>query len=146
MSNYYIDKITEEKVEYISKKGNWVWIQYKGNVQPSRIYYVAFRNSFVPITKEEYWKSEKPEGLNSSYVHSEDSVPRIKSKIVNYYNNGDAECMNVIESVLDKQGTIDFCLGNAMKYLWRCSYKEKFIENIDKTIWYLNKAKELSRK
>ncbi|MEK0123190.1 DUF3310 domain-containing protein, partial [Bordetella pertussis] len=36
----------------------------------------------------------------------------------------------------------DFCVGNAMKYMWRAglknSSKEKEIEDLKKAIWYLN--------
>ncbi len=40
----------------------------------------------------------------------------------------------------------DFCIGNAMKYLWRCGLKdeqgyssrEKEIEDMKKAVWYIN--------
>ena len=40
----------------------------------------------------------------------------------------------------------DFCIGNAIKYLWRCGHKseegmtdtEKEIEDLEKAVWYIN--------
>lgn len=32
----------------------------------------------------------------------------------------------------------NFCIGNAMKYLWRCDDKGKPIEDMKKAIWYIN--------
>lgn len=45
----------------------------------------------------------------------------------------------------------DFCIGNAIKYLWRCGLKheegmsniEKMIEDLKKAVWYINKKIEL---
>lgn len=36
-----------------------------------------------------------------------------------------------------------FCVGNAMKYIWRHREKGKPIEDLKKAIWYLNKQIEL---
>jgi hypothetical protein len=48
----------------------------------------------------------------------------------------------------------DFCIGNAIKYLWRAglkkdssiSDKEKEIEDLEKAIWYINKKIEMLKK
>lgn len=32
-----------------------------------------------------------------------------------------------------------FCIGNAIKYIWRHKEKGKKIEDLKKAIWYLNK-------
>lgn len=34
----------------------------------------------------------------------------------------------------------DFCIGNAIKYLWRAGLKDsnKEIEDLEKAIWYIN--------
>lgn len=45
----------------------------------------------------------------------------------------------------------DFCIGNAIKYLWRAGLKqdsdltkdEKTIEDLKKAIWYINREIEL---
>lgn len=37
----------------------------------------------------------------------------------------------------------DFCIGNALKYLWRSGLKgdspRKFIEDLKKAVWYINR-------
>lgn len=35
-------------------------------------------------------------------------------------------------------GHMNFCLGNAVKYIWRCDEKGKPIEDLQKAIFYLN--------
>ena len=40
------------------------------------------------------------------------------------------ECIQVTQH-------LNFCLGNAMKYIWRCDDKSKPIEDLQKAIWYL---------
>ncbi len=43
------------------------------------------------------------------------------------------ECIAVTEHM-------NFCLGNAVKYIWRAGLKsESAIEDIEKAIWYLNR-------
>lgn len=34
---------------------------------------------------------------------------------------------------------MSFCLGNAMKYIWRAGQKNDQIEDLEKAIWYLNR-------
>jgi len=38
----------------------------------------------------------------------------------------------------------NFCIGNAMKYLWRTDLKGDPIENLEKALWYINR--EISRR
>ena len=38
---------------------------------------------------------------------------------------------------------MNFNKGNAMKYIWRSSHKEKEIEDLKKAIWYLNNEIDL---
>jgi hypothetical protein len=41
----------------------------------------------------------------------------------------------------------DFCLGNAIKYIWRAGIKtESPIEDLKKAIWYIEKEIELLSK
>lgn len=46
------------------------------------------------------------------------------------------ECITVIEH-------FNFCLGNAIKYIWRASLKDKTVEDLKKARWYLDR--EISR-
>lgn len=45
------------------------------------------------------------------------------------------ECIQVTEHM-------GFCLGNAIKYLWRADLKNDAIEDMEKAIWYINREIE----
>lgn len=49
------------------------------------------------------------------------------------------ECIQVTEHM-------DFCIGNAIKYLWRAGGKNDEIEDLEKAIWYINRKIELIKK
>lgn len=42
----------------------------------------------------------------------------------------------------------DFCIGNAIKYLWRAGLKDssKEIEDLEKAVWYINMKIESLKK
>ena len=65
-----------------------------------------------------------------------------------HYNRGGIECIEAIEAMTEHMsGDIAPHAANVLKYLWRCEYKNG-IEDIDKSIWYLNRLRErwVSRK
>ena len=45
------------------------------------------------------------------------------------------ECIQVTEHR-------NFCIGNAMKYLWRCDSKGSAVEDLEKARWYINREIE----
>ena len=45
------------------------------------------------------------------------------------------ECIQITEHM-------GFCLGNAIKYLWRADLKNDAIEDMQKAIWYINREIE----
>lgn len=55
--------------------------------------------------------------------------------------DGDA-CMVAIEKTLGREGAIGFCLGNAIKYMWRAGKKDptKEAEDRQKALWYMDRA------
>lgn len=53
---------------------------------------------------------------------------------------GDIECIDVIKQQFGVDGLIKFCLGNAMKYVFRCEHKGTTKMDLEKAVWYLNKA------
>lgn len=70
----------------------------------------------------------------------------MKNNSVNHpshYNTGKIE---VIEFIEDK--SLGFHLGNAVKYVARSGIKnpEKYIEDLEKAIWYLKRAIEIHKK
>lgn len=56
-----------------------------------------------------------------------------------HYTNHPAniECIQVTEHM-------NFCLGNAVKYIWRADLKNDAIEDLRKAIWYIQR--EIARR
>jgi hypothetical protein len=48
-----------------------------------------------------------------------------------YYNQFDVECIEVVQH-------FNFCMGNAIKYIWRAGFKDNPIEDLRKARWYLD--------
>ena len=46
-------------------------------------------------------------------------------------------CERPIECI-DVTRHMNFNLGNAIKYIWRCEHKGNRVEDLKKAIWYLN--------
>ncbi len=70
-------------------------------------------------------------------------MAQMVSDMVNHpphYTYGSVETIDYIEDVVGTDGLIDFCIGNALKYISRCKHKGKFLEDLQKAVWYLNKA------
>jgi len=42
------------------------------------------------------------------------------------------ECIQITEHM-------NFCLGNAVKYVWRADLKGRDIEDLKKAVWYINR-------
>jgi len=60
-----------------------------------------------------------------------------------HYNSGQFEVIDIIED-----WKLDFCLGNAIKYISRAGLKDpnKETEDLRKAIWYINrKIKQLEK-
>lgn len=57
-----------------------------------------------------------------------------------HYNQGSIECIDAIRAALGDDAFISYCLGNAIKYVWRSPYKGHKQQDLQKAIWYLNKA------
>lgn len=45
------------------------------------------------------------------------------------------ECIQITEHM-------GFCLGNAVKYIWRADLKNDAIEDLKKAVWYINREIE----
>lgn len=54
-----------------------------------------------------------------------------------HYTSGRIECIDFIDSC---GYGLDFCLGNALKYLTRCKLKGTTVQDIKKAIWYAQHA------
>lgn len=80
---------------------------------------------------------------NQSYAKEqlENLEEKEKKEVVNhpsYYKTGGIEAIDVIEA-----WSLDFCLGNTVKYIARCGKKsDKVVEDLKKAAWYLNREIE----
>ena len=62
-----------------------------------------------------------------------------------HYTEGDIECIDAIESALGVEGFRGYCIGNAIKYLWRYN-KKHGLEDLEKSEWYIKRAQLSMRK
>lgn len=53
-----------------------------------------------------------------------------------HYNAGNVETIEGIRAALG-DGFSDYCLGNVLKYVWRCKHKGKLLEDLRKAAKYL---------
>lgn len=49
------------------------------------------------------------------------------------------ECIQITEHM-------GFCLGNAIKYIWRADLKGEHVQDLQKAIWYINREIERREK
>lgn len=47
-------------------------------------------------------------------------------------HKSNVECIQITEHM-------NFCLGNAIKYIWRADLKNSAIEDLEKAIWYIQR-------
>jgi len=62
---------------------------------------------------------------------------------VNYpahYTIGPMECIDAIEAATGPSGFVDYCRGNALKYIWRAGLKDNAAEDLLKAAWYCERA------
>lgn len=56
-----------------------------------------------------------------------------------HYNTGAVECIEAIGSALSGEEFQGYLRGNALKYLWRCMYKGKTKQDLEKCRWYIDR-------
>ena len=64
-------------------------------------------------------------------------MPRLMSDPVNHPSHytshpSGVECIQITEH-------LNFCIGNAIKYLWRAGLKGNAVEDLRKAAWYINR-------
>lgn len=60
-----------------------------------------------------------------------------------HYNQGNVECIDAMEAAFGREAVADFCVINSFKYIWRYKLKNRPVEDLEKSVWYLNKTLEL---
>lgn len=63
-----------------------------------------------------------------------------------HYVKGGMEAIDVITAFLGVEGAYWFCRGNGIKYQLRADEKGATVQDLEKNIWYSNKAAELKKK
>ena len=68
------------------------------------------------------------------------TIQQIAEDLVNHpphytAHSSGVECIQITE-------TMNFCLGNAIKYIWRADLKHDAIEDLKKAVWYVNREIE----
>jgi hypothetical protein len=86
-------------------------------------------------TAQEYASLMERQG----YAHPMTVADIIKDSVNHppHYTNhpSGVECIQITE-------TMNFCLGNAVKYIWRADLKDDAIEDLKKAVWYVNREIE----
>jgi hypothetical protein len=93
-------------------------------------------NCYTDVTDEEI-------EVNYRLIFGEDIGKDDAVNHPSHYNDGKIEVIDYIE---DKN--LDFCLGNAVKYISRAGKKnkDKEVEDLEKAIWYINRRiKQIER-
>ncbi|MBF46117.1 MAG: hypothetical protein CMD38_07620 [Flavobacteriales bacterium] len=57
-----------------------------------------------------------------------------------HYKQGEIECKDAIKEALGRSGYINYCRGNAIKYIWRAPHKGNPEQDLNKAQFYLNEA------
>ena len=91
--------------------------------------------------------AERSNSIDNAAPHEWDLASRAIKDAVDHpphYNKGNIETIEYIVDVLGKEGAINYCYGNILKYTGtRLHEKGKPVEDARKAIWYLNKLVEL---
>jgi hypothetical protein len=103
--------------------------------------------SIDDITPEEWqkvWETQrrKDMGLNDPLCGTVTITDYDPVNSPSHYNTGSIECIEAMEATLTPEEFKGYLRGAAFKYVWRCNYKGKTKQDIDKAIWYLNKLKD----
>ena len=60
-----------------------------------------------------------------------------------YTANKGIECIDAIEDTLTPEEFHGYLRGQVVKYIWRCNYKGKRLQDLQKAEWYLKRYIEL---
>ena len=103
---------------------------------------ILFRTpTYIEYVKTPSYAEEQLE--HALKKETEGTIEETKPDIINHpphYTQGEIECIEAIKYINNKlhtEGYEGYCLGNFIKYIWRCNFKNGW-EDIDKAIFYLN--------
>ena len=104
---------------------------------------ILFRTpTYIEYVKTPSYAEEQLE--HALKKEAEKTMQEQKPDMVNHpphYTQGEIECIEAIKYINNKlhmEGYEGYCLGNFIKYIWRCNFKNGW-EDIDKAIFYLDR-------
>ena len=107
--------------------------------------WLVVNTDFKTIT----WSAEKIIGeeymTDDEYLHPL-TLSEVKDDPVNHpshYTQGKVECIDAMEQIFGRDAVISFAMLNCFKYLWRRNDKGNEEQDIQKSLWYFDKFKEL---
>jgi hypothetical protein len=107
---------------------------------------LELRKSIDDVSPEE-WNSIKNSWAYDIQEKANECADRFDEvKKPQHYNFGKYETIDVIVDTLGEFDAINYCHGNALKYVIRARHKGKPGQDCEKAIWYLNKMVELLKK
>ena len=62
-----------------------------------------------------------------------------------HYNQNGIECFDVIKAAIGEEGLMNFCEGNAIKYLFRARHKGSYMEDLRKAKFYIGQIIEMTQ-
>ena len=111
---------------------------------------ILFRTpTYVEYMKTPSYAEEQLE--HALKKEAEKKIKEQKKDMINHpphYTQGEIECIEAIKYINNKlhtEGYEGYCLGNFIKYIWRCNFKNGW-EDIDKAIFYLDELLMEQRK
>lgn len=106
--------------------------------------YVTWNQYKLEDEDADYFDNTAKEYLKSRIIATADMTAEFDP--VNrpeYYANTKVECIDAMEQLFGREAVIHFTLLNTWKYLWRRKDKDNEEQDIQKALWYFDKAKEL---
>lgn len=82
------------------------------------------------------WDAMKEQWYKESSIIKNTKTENLVEHPSHYNQDGSIECIDAIKASLGKDGFIDYCKGNCLKYLWRYKHKSG-VEDLKKAKVYL---------
>lgn len=85
----------------------------------------------------DFWNDE--EKVTAQARAGTDAKPAEAVNHPEHYNHGEVECIDAIKAATKGcNGYEGFCIGNAIKYLWRWKQKGG-VTDLEKSMWYIDR-------
>lgn len=109
-----------------------IWNEYIDFCEKQEDENNASENSEAPEDTQDKGKIKQFYFVNKKTKHNPIQPEYYKSKL-------GIDCIDVIGDVLGVEGFRGFCLGNAIKYIYRAGKKNNELEDLSKATWYMNR-------